>query len=145
MQVVEFYTDGSCLSNPGVGAWAVFMPGVGSRYKAYGHTTNNKMELQAIIEALRWAYEQNAQIVTIHTDSQYCISGITEWTPKWINKGWRTAGGGKVKNIEQWKEVLRLSQSFTEIIYNKVKAHSGIPGNEYVDKKARSAAERYVK
>jgi ribonuclease HI len=132
-----FYTDGSSLGNPGPGGWATLQAGVGCRSGRELNTTNNRMELEAIIRALEWAYEEKALYVTIHTDSQYCISGATQWLSNWVNRHWKG-----IKNVDQWKRFLALQLHFEEIHFVKVKAHSGNPGNEYVDKKAKLQAKK---
>lgn len=126
-------TDGACKGNPGPGTWA-FVVFDQHGNKCLGHkkghevsSTNNVMELTAILQALAWAFKHK-KAINILTDSNYCYKGITEWLPKWKANGWRTASGAPVKNAELWKKV-HLGKNTIE----KVKGHSGHHMNEMAD------------
>jgi ribonuclease HI len=133
---VDAYTDGACKGNPGPGGWGVLLVYGGHRKELSGgeaQTTNNRMELQAVIEALK-SLKRSAR-VRIHTDSQYVHKGISEWISGWKRKGWKTADGKPVKNQDLWKELDGLSVSHT-VQWKWVKGHAGHPGNEAADKLA---------
>ena len=138
--MIEIYTDGSCLTNPGNGGWAAIISEDGKIKKISGNeknTTNNRMELLAPINALR---EMNASSqITIYTDSQYVKLGITEWIKKWIINNWQTSKKEDVKNKDLWVELYNLNKSLN-VNWNWVKAHSGNPMNEEVDLMAKKAA-----
>lgn len=106
MNEVEIYTDGACRGNPGPGGWGVWMSAGGHEKELFGgdaDTTNNRMELMAVIEALR-ALKRPCKVV-LHTDSQYVQKGISEWIHKWKARGWRTADKKMVKNVDLWMEL----------------------------------------
>jgi len=140
MKSIEIYTDGACLGNPGPGGWGALL-----RYKATERelsggealTTNNRMELMGAIAALE-ALSEPCEIV-LHTDSQYVRQGITEWLRNWIKRGWKTAGGGAVKNQDLWQR-LQVASERHNIDWRWVKGHSGHPENERVDALASAAA-----
>ena len=101
---IEIYTDGACRGNPGPGGWGVFIKTANGERELWGGesaTTNNRMELQAAIEALR-VFEEGSEII-LHTDSQYVRKGITEWMQNWKRNGWRTAAKKPVKNADLWR------------------------------------------
>lgn len=126
------YCDGSCSGNPGPGGWGVYVKEDIGTFEMCGHgshTTNNKMELTAAIEAIKTII--NNESVIVYTDSQYVIKGITEWIAGWKKKGWKTTTG-PVKNIELWKELDSLVQG-KNINWKWVKGHNGDPGNEKAD------------
>ena len=138
--MIEIYTDGSCLKNPGDGGWAAIIKENGNIIKISGtekETTNNKMELMAPIKALQ-TIKKN-EIVKIYTDSQYVKLGITEWIHKWIKNKWQTAKKEPVKNKDLWLQLYNLTQSF-KISWIWVKAHAGNTLNEEVDLLAKKAA-----
>ena len=138
--MIEIYTDGSCLKNPGDGGWAAIIKENGNIIKISGtekETTNNKMELMAPIKALQ-KIKKN-EIVKIYTDSQYVKLGITEWIHKWIKNKWQTAKKEPVKNKDLWLQLYDLTQSF-KISWIWVKAHAGNTLNEEVDLLAKKAA-----
>ena len=140
-EVVLIHTDGACLGNPGPGGWGALLSYRDKERELAGGeaaSTNNRMELMAAIMALEAL--QCACTVRLRTDSQYVRQGITEWMPRWIARGWRTAGGGAVKNRDLWE---RLAQAAArhQIEWIWVRGHSGDPGNERVDQLARNAAE----
>ena len=138
--MIEIYTDGSCLTNPGNGGWAAIIIEDGKIKKISGNeknTTNNRMELLAPINALR-KMNPSSQI-TIYTDSQYVKLGITEWIKKWIINNWQTSKKEDVKNKDLWVELYNLNKSLN-VNWNWVKAHAGNPMNEEVDLMAKKAA-----
>ena len=138
--MIEIYTDGSCLTNPGNGGWAAIIIEDGKIKKLSGNeknTTNNRMELLAPINALR---EMNpSSQIKIYTDSQYVKLGITEWIKKWIINNWQTSKKEDVKNKDLWVELYNLNKSLN-VNWNWVKAHAGNPMNEEVDLMAKKAA-----
>src|SRR5437870_667017 len=104
--VIEIYADGACKGNPGVGGWGAWLRYGEHEKELFGGeklTTNNRMELMAVIRALE-AIKRSAPVI-IHTDSQYVQKGITEWLPNWKRRGWRTADGKPVKNADLWHEL----------------------------------------
>ena len=138
--MIKIYTDGSCIGNPGKGGWAAIVINDGKKTQIKGskkNTTNNQMELLAPIKALKKT--PKGRKVQIFTDSKYVKSGITEWINNWKKNGWKTANKQKVKNIELWTELDRLSNEF-DIKWSWVKAHSSDKLNNEVDLIAREAA-----
>ena len=138
---INIYTDGACSGNPGIGGWGVVIfINNNDSIKLHGgskNTTNNQMELLAPIQALKKI--PKGCKVQIFTDSKYVKSGITEWIHNWKKNGWKTANKKKVKNIELWTELDRLSNEF-DIKWSWVKAHSSDKLNNEVDLIAREAA-----
>lgn len=140
-KIVTIYTDGACLGNPGAGGWgALLRYGQHERELsgAEAHTTNNRMELQAAIEALNSL--KNRCIVHLHTDSTYVQQGMLSWLEGWKARGWRTAAKKPVQNIELWQALDALASKH-EVHWHWVKAHNGHPDNERVDTLARNAAK----
>ncbi len=140
MQRVEIYTDGACSGNPGAGGWGVLM-----RWKdvekelsgAENETTNNRMEMTAVIEALQ-ALKRPCNI-TLYTDSKYVMNGINEWLPNWKKNNWRTSNKKtQVKNVDLWQKLDELIAQH-EIRWVWVKGHNGNEDNERVDELARNA------
>jgi ribonuclease HI len=130
---VEIWTDGACKGNPGPGGWgALLRAGVHEKELFGGEaaTTNNRMELTAVIEALG-SLKRRCRIV-VHTDSQYVKLGVTEWLPNWIRRGWKTAGNKAVKNADLWRRLAQLAAAH-DIDWRWVKGHAGEPGNERAD------------
>lgn len=129
------YTDGACKGNPGPGGWGVWLKSGPSEKELCGGetmTTNNRMELMAVIEALR-ALKRPCH-VTLHLDSEYVRKGITEWIHGWKAKGWKTAAKQPVKNADLWQILDALvSQGGHKIDWRWVKGHAGDPGNERAD------------
>jgi ribonuclease HI len=141
MSLVEVFTDGACLGNPGPGGWgALLRQGSNERELsgAEAHTTNNRMELMAAIAGLE-ALRRRCDVV-LTTDSQYVMRGVEEWMPRWIAKGWRTAGGDPVKNRDLW-ERLAAAVATHAVRWKWVRGHTGHAENERVDALARAAAE----
>jgi ribonuclease HI len=140
-KAVEIHTDGACLGNPGPGGWgALLRYGRTERELVGGEsdTTNNRMELMAAISALE-ALTAPCE-VTLHTDSQYVMKGLTEWMPNWLRRGWKTAAGEPVKNQDLWQR-LHAAAGRHKVHWRWVKGHAGHVDNERVDRLARQAAE----
>ena len=139
--MIEIYTDGSCLENPGNGGWAAIINDDGKIEKISGsekNTTNNRMELMAPIEALGKINKKKK--VKIFTDSQYVKMGITNWIHNWIKNNWQTSKKEDVKNKDLWLNLYKLTQSL-DIEWHWVKAHAGNTLNEEVDALAKDAAK----
>ena len=138
--MIKIYTDGSCLKNPGNGGWAAIICTDDEIKKISGsekHTTNNRMELLATINALK---EVNSDdLIEIYTDSKYVKNGITEWINTWLSNNWKTSKKEDVKNKDLWTDLYNLNKS-SNIKWNWVKAHDGNPLNEEVDLLAKKAA-----
>ncbi len=144
-KIVDLYSDGACKGNPGVGGWGVLLRfGEVEKDLCGGAraTTNNRMELQAVIEGLK-ALSRPCQ-VRVHTDSKYVQQGISEWLPNWIRRGWKTAGGTPVKNQDLWRE---LSQEANRhrVEWLWVKGHAGHPENERADALANEGVQKALK
>ncbi len=135
MNQVEIYTDGACKGNPGPGGWGVLLKSGTTQKELYGgepSTTNNRMEMMAVIQALESLKRPCA--VTLYLDSQYVLRGITEWLPGWKAKGWRTASKQPVKNVELWQRLdALLLQGGHKVDWRWVRGHNGDPGNERAD------------
>jgi ribonuclease HI len=139
---VTIYTDGACSGNPGPGGWGAVLIYDDHEESISGQessTTNNRMELMAAIESLRCLRE--GSVVTLYTDSQYVMLGITQWMVGWKRKGWKTSGGSCVKNADLWQILDELNAKH-EISWRWVKGHAGLPGNERADALAREALSR---
>jgi len=136
---VEIYTDGACSGNPGIGGWGVVLRYKDTEKELSGgeiNTTNNRMELTAVIEALKAL--KTACNITLYTDSKYVMNGITEWLENWKKNGWKTSNKkGAVKNIDLWQTLDELVLKH-EIRWVWVKGHAGHIENERVDTLARS-------
>ena len=143
MNPVVIYTDGACKGNPGPGGWGVLLRSGASTKELYGGerlTTNNRMELMAVIQALQALKRPCA--VSLHVDSLYVLKGMTEWLRGWKAKGWRTAGKQPVKNVELWQMLDELvSQRGHSIEWHWVRGHDGDPGNERADALANMGVE----
>jgi len=143
LKEVEIFTDGACKGNPGPGGWGALMRSGGHEKELYGgdpHTTNNRMEMTAAIEALR-ALNQPCR-VTLTTDSEYLRKGITEWLAGWKRRGWKTASRQPVKNADLWQTLDQLVAKH-EIRWCWVKGHSGHPENERADQLANRGVEEF--
>ena len=141
MNKVEIFTDGACKGNPGPGGWGAILRYGTTEKEIYGaskNTTNNIMELTAVIESLKNLNKPCELIIT--TDSKYVKNGITEWIHNWKKNGWRTAAKKEVKNKELWIELDSLIQIHS-ITWDWVKGHSGHPENERADLLANLAIE----
>ncbi len=142
MKRVTIYTDGSCEGNPGPGGFAAIIEEEGETRDVTGgepRTTNNRMELKAVIAGLA-ALEETSQ-VRIVTDSQYVAKGMTSWIHGWRRKGWKTASGSPVKNRELWEELDALAKRH-RVQWEWVRGHDGHPGNERADTLAKEAVPR---
>ena len=141
---VTVYTDGACKGNPGPGGWGAWLAmGEHDKELCGGEalTTNNRMELTAVIEAL--ASLKRSCEVTIHTDSEYVRKGITEWIHGWKQRGWKTADRKPVKNAELWQRLDALRALHT-VHWRWVKGHSGNAGNERADALANRGAAPFL-
>jgi ribonuclease HI len=141
---VTVYTDGACRGNPGPGGWGVVMESGRSRKTLHGGdpaTTNNRMELTAVIRGLQ-ALTRNCSVKVV-TDSKYVIQGITEWMPNWKQRGWRTAAKKPVLNSELWMQLDELVVQHA-VQWEWVKGHSGHPGNELADQLANRGIDELV-
>lgn len=142
MPIVVF-ADGAAKGNPGPGGWGAIVVTPDGRVTELGggvrHTTNNRMELTAAIEALRHV-GASGEPVAMHTDSAYVIRGIREWIHRWQRRGWRTADGGDVLNRDLWERLAMLGQPNARVAWHYVRGHQGIPGNERVDAIANAFA-----
>jgi ribonuclease HI len=140
-ETVEIYTDGACRGNPGPGGWAAILT-MGARERelsgAENLTTNNRMELQAVIGALQ-ALKRPVQ-VQLYTDSQYVRRGLLEWLPQWKARGWKTADKKPVKNQDLWQR-LEAEAARHRIEWHWVPGHAGVPGNERADALANAAID----
>lgn len=144
--MIRAWTDGACKGNPGVGGYGIFIiHPCGKQERFCGgmtNTTNNEQELLAVLKSLTYLTraDQPKAKIEILTDSSYVLNGITQWMPNWINKGWRTASGSPVKNVSLWQAISRLDLS--NVIFTKVKGHSGDVGNEEADRLANCGARK---
>jgi ribonuclease HI len=139
--VVEVFTDGACRGNPGPGGWGALLRFRGTERTLSGaepHTTNNRMELMAAIEALTALTRPCTVVLT--TDSQYVRNGITSWITQWKRRGWRTAGRAPVKNVDLWRRLDEAAQRH-EVRWHWVKGHAGHPENERADALANQAID----
>lgn len=144
---VELHTDGACSGNPGPGGWAYVLKhgATGKERAASGaepDTTNNRMELRAVIEGL--SVLKRASIVDLYSDSKYVLDGLKSWLHGWKKKGWKTADKKPVKNQDLWMELDTLS-SRHEIRFHWIKGHNEHPENERCDRMAVEAREALVK
>ena len=144
MDEVQIYTDGACKGNPGPGGWGAWLKSGATEKEIFGGelvTTNNRMELEAVIEGLA-ALKRPCKVV-IYLDSQYVRQGITEWIHGWKAKGWRTSTKQPVKNAELWQRLDKLvHESGHQIEWRWVKGHSVDPGNERADMLANKGVLR---
>lgn len=141
--IVELFTDGACLGNPGPGGWAALLRYKGTEKELAGGeplTTNNRMEMLAVIEGLKALTRKSK--VEVFTDSQYVQKGITEWIHSWKKRGWRTADKQPVKNADLW-QVLDSARDGHEVKWTWVRGHAGHAENERVDQLARAEAEKF--
>lgn len=147
---VHLFTDGGCSGNPGPGGWAFILrhPASGKEVERFGsepETTNNRMELEAVIQGLRALSKPSD--VELFTDSVYVGQGMMQWMPKWKANGWTRSGGRNgrqpVKNLEQWKQLDELMQKH-QVQYTRVAGHSGHPENDRCDELAVAAYQQYL-
>lgn len=142
LATVEIWTDGACKGNPGIGGWGAWLKAGGHEKELWGgeaHTTNNKMELTAVIEAL--AALKRPCTVTLHVDSTYVMQGITKWIHGWKRNNWRTADKKPVKNADLWQRLEQETMRHT-IEWKWVKGHSGDIGNEKADELANRGVDQ---
>jgi ribonuclease HI len=138
---VRIYTDGACKGNPGPGGWGALLQLDGSEKELFGgepDTTNNRMELTAVIRALEALKRPCA--IDLYTDSQYVQKGISEWIASWKRRGWKTSGNKPVKNVDLWLELDRLAAGHG-IRWHWVKGHAGHAENERADQLANCGIE----
>jgi len=141
---VVIYADGACKGNPGIGGWGALLEYDGRQRELFGgeaNTTNNRMELTAVIRALE-ALTRPCR-VSLHTDSQYVQQGITTWIHDWKKRGWKTADRKPVKNEDLWRRLDELRQRH-EVEWVWVRGHSGHDGNEHADRLANRGVETVV-
>ena len=142
MKRVDVFTDGACKGNPGPGGWGALLR-MGRHEKELSggepHTTNNRMEMTAVIRALNALIEPCE--VILHTDSRYVIDGITKWVSGWKKRGWVNASKQPVKNADLWHDLIEAVARH-KVTWEWVKGHSGHPENERVDRIASDEAER---
>ena len=139
---IKVYTDGACKGNPGPGGWGVYIQSNEDEKELYGgnpETTNNQMEMQAALEALKHLKDEN-EVIELYTDSNYLRQGITEWIHNWKKNNWKTAAKTPVANRDLWIEISDLNEKMT-VEWNWVKGHAGDPGNERADELANIGAE----
>lgn len=141
MEAVEIFTDGACRGNPGPGGWAAILRVSGHEKEIYGFsddTTNNRMEMMAVIEAFK-CLKQPSRVV-VWTDSQYVQKGMMTWIDNWKRNQWKTAKRQPVKNADLWQELDSLVQAH-DVTWQWVKGHAGHPENERVDALANYAID----
>ena len=140
-ELIEIYTDGACKGNPGVGGWGALLRYKTREKEIFGgevETTNNRMELSAVIQALTLVKKPSK--IKLYTDSQYVVQGITEWMENWQRRGWRTSGNKPVKNADLWRNLNSLVDKH-EIEWVWVRGHSGHNGNERADELANRGVD----
>jgi ribonuclease HI len=145
IQSITIYTDGACKGNPGPGGWGVWMQYGEHEKEMWGGeklTTNNRMELTAVIQALT-TLKRRCKVV-LYTDSEYVRNGITSWIHGWKKRGWLTADKKPVKNVELWQE-LEAQSLRHEIDWRWVRGHAGDPGNERADQLANRGVESVLR
>lgn len=141
---LSIYADGGCRGNPGPGGWGVLLQAGSLEKELWGgeaDTTNNRMELTAVIRALEAL--KRPSTVLVHTDSQYVQKGISEWIHNWKRNGWRTSDKKQVKNTDLWQHLDELARQH-EIRWIWVKGHAGHPGNERADKLANRGIDELL-
>ncbi|MDM7914377.1 MAG: ribonuclease HI [Candidatus Eisenbacteria bacterium] len=147
-ETILLYTDGACSGNPGPGGWAAILvhPATGKRREISGaerQTTNNRMELTAVIEGLKLLAKPAR--VEVHSDSIYVVKGMTEWIHDWIRRGWKTAAKKPVLNEDLWRELYNLARAQKEVTFHWVAGHAGHPENERCDQLAVAACRELMK
>ena len=142
--VIEVFTDGACRGNPGPGGWGVLLRYNNHEKRLYGaeaETTNNRMELMAVIQALE-SLKRDCK-VKLTSDSQYVLKGITEWMENWKKRNWKTAAKKPVKNVDLWQR-LDQARQIHDIEWHWVKGHSGHIENEIADELANQAIDELI-
>lgn len=146
MSKIRIYTDGACSGNPGPGGWAALLLFPTGNQKISGfekETTNNRMELKAVIQSIGLALELGYTKIDIYSDSAYVVNAVKDkWIKKWEQNNWKTSTGNDVKNKDLWLMLRLILKKFREINLIKIKGHSGIKYNEIVDQLARREIER---
>jgi ribonuclease HI len=146
LNTIDIYTDGACKGNPGPGGWGVLLKLATTQKELFGgelETTNNRMEMMAVIEALS-ALKRPCH-VRLHVDSQYVLKGMTEWLAGWKSRGWKTAAKQAVKNVDLWQRLDALvSDAGHQIEWRWVRGHDGDPGNERADELANRGVEQVL-
>ena len=148
-KLLEIYTDGACKGNPGIGGWGVIINSSKINKELYGgelDTTNNRMELTAILKALEFLTTIKPEIleklnIQLYTDSNYACQGINSWLNNWKKNNWKTSSNKEVKNKDLWQQIDELKSKF-KIQWCWVKGHNGLPGNEKADELANKGAEK---
>jgi|TARA_B110000977_G_scaffold44751_2_gene60885 ribonuclease HI len=138
---IEIFTDGACKGNPGPGGWGALLRSAGESKELKGSaadTTNNRMEMQAVISALESL--KQSSLVHLTTDSKYVLDGVKSWMPNWKKRGWKTASKAPVKNKDLWMQIDVLVQRH-DVEWAWVKGHSGHIENERVDQLANDAID----
>jgi len=147
LNLIDIYTAGACKGNPGPGGWGVLLQSASAQKELFGgerSTTNNRMEMTAVIEALS-ALKRPCRVV-LHVDSQYVLKGMTEWLPGWKARGWKTASKELVKNVDLWQRLDALvQQGGHQIEWRWVRGHNGDPGNERADELANQGVASVLK
>lgn len=141
---IKVYTDGACRGNPGPGGWGALLVSGEKQKEIYGgetHTTNNRMELKAVIEAIK-AVKKKCTI-DLYTDSTYVQKGISEYVHNWQKNGWKTANKKPVKNVDLWQELVALEEGH-DVAWHWVKGHAGHPENERADELANLGIEQIL-
>lgn len=143
MNTIDIYTDGACKGNPGPGGWGVLLKSGNAQKELFGgepETTNNRMEMTAVIQALS-ALKRPCHVI-LHVDSQYVLKGMTEWLPGWKARGWKTAAKEPVKNVDLWQRLDALVHGGGHRVeWRWVRGHNGHPGNERADQLANQGVE----
>jgi ribonuclease HI len=142
---VIVYADGACKGNPGPGGWGALLNWNGHERELCGgekSTTNNRMELLAVIRALESL--KRASVVQLYTDSQYVQKGMTEWVTGWKRRGWKTADNKPVKNVDLWQQLDQVAREHS-VSWHWVKGHAGHPGNERADALANRGIEELLR
>lgn len=146
--VIRIYTDGACSGNPGPGGWGALLEYGQHSKTIFGYeldTTNNRMEMRAIIESLKELKQASARRVEIYTDSKYAQQGITQWIHGWMKNSWRTAQNNPVKNCDLWRELYSMTQHYNNISWHWVKGHATNIGNNCADQLANQGKQEAIK
>lgn len=134
---VQIYTDGACSGNPGPGGFGAIVHWPQERVLELGgfeaHTTNNRMEMTAVLMGLERVCQENHGGILVVTDSKYVIDGITQWIHGWIKRGWKNASRQPVKNRDLWEGLHHLVKKFEDVEWKHIEGHSGHPANERCD------------